>query len=492
MLDIKTDPQDNRELISLLHTILDVGNYGIIVINTKRLISFVNKPYAELFGLKVEDMIGKFVDDAYVNSEPSRLPIVLKTGKPEIGDIYFLNGRNVMANRYPIYQNGKVIGAVGKVIYRDLEEFNNVFSKVNQKVASLKNNTAQHPNIKYDINNLIGSSPQMLDLKETIYKIAPRNSTVLIRGQSGTGKELFANAIHTTSYRRNNPFIKVNCAAIPEHLLESELFGYADGAFTGAKKGGFKGKFALANKGTIFLDEIGDMSLSMQAKLLRVLQEKEIVPLGSSETISIDVRIIAATNVNLEEMIKYGKFREDLYYRLNVVTLNVPTLRERKEDIDLLVEHLIKKFNRSFDLSVKEVTAEVTSLFHRYNWPGNVRELENVLEQAFNFVDGETISIEHIPRYLLTYIIKEEKIAVSVPPPADDQPESIQVNKSGSSGGDAAIFDNASLAQMVNSAEKDLIMNALKECKGNKAKAAQLLGISRLGLYKKLAKYNIQ
>jgi len=485
----KENPYNNPELISLLNAVFNVDDYGIVVVNAKGVISFVNKAYADYFGKLPEEMIGKYVNDAYINSAPSRLPEVLATGRPVIGDTYYLNGRYVVTNRFPIYENGKIIGAVGKVIFKDLEEFNSIYAKVNKGASSVKTGSSLHPKIKYDINNIIGQSPQMIDLKESIYKIATRNSTVLIRGESGTGKELFAQSIHAASYRRNNPLIKVNCAAIPENLLESELFGYADGAFTGARKGGHKGKFELANKGTIFLDEIGDMSLTMQAKLLRVLQEKEIQPLGGSRTKTVDVRIIAATNVNLEELIKYGKFRADLYYRLNVVSLNIPSLRERKEDIGLLVEAFVRKFNESFNLNVERVAPEVLALFQRYSWPGNIRELENIMEQAFNFVEGSVISLQHIPRYLINHLEQDEECAfaekMSVPGEMETSPnkDNKDVVK--------MICAKRSLVEIVDYAEKEMIMKALNESNGNKAKAANMLGISRPALYKKLAKYKI-
>lgn len=480
------DKSDHHELISLLNTVFNI-EYGIIVVNTKGIITFVNQAYADFFNKQADEMIGKYVDDAYVNSAPSRLPEVIKTGQSTIGDIFHMNGRNVISNRFPLYKDGKIVGAVGKIVFKDLQEFDNIYAKIHKETCSTKKTSSVHTAYKYSIDNIIGLSPQIIDLKEAIYKIAIRNSTVLIRGESGTGKELFAHAIHNASYRRNNPFIKVNCAAIPEHLLESELFGYAEGAFTGAKKGGHKGKFELADKGTMFLDEIGDMSFNMQSKLLRVLQEKEIVPLGSGQTKNIDVRIVAATNVNLEELIKYNKFRTDLFYRLNVVSFNIPPLRERKEDIELLVEFFINKYNNLFDLEVEKVTLEGIDLLKLYDWPGNARELENVIEQAFNFVEGKVISLEHIPGYILTYIKQEREAALTLVATEEE----ITINNKEKAADKEKIFDKEALLKMMDSVEKDMIIKTLAESKGNKAKAAQMLGLSRPGLYKKLAKYNI-
>jgi transcriptional regulator with PAS, ATPase and Fis domain len=291
--------------------------------------------------------------------------------------------------------------------------------------------------------------------------VAHTQSTVLIRGESGTGKELFAQAMYVESRRNGGPFIKVNCAAVPENLLESELFGYKEGAFTGAKKGGQVGKFELAHKGVIFLDEIGDMSLNMQAKLLRVLQEKEIERLGDAKPRHVDVRVIAATNRNLEEMIGRGEFREDLYYRINVVTLNIPPLREREGDLDMLISYFIEKFNRQFGIRVEGVDGESRQLLLNHRWPGNVRELENVVERAFNLLEGNVIEREHLPLYLQN-ARKHGKI------------------------------HQGGLPKMIDEIEKEAILDTLERCAGNKLQAAESLGISRAGLYKKMKRYNLR
>ena len=478
----KYNPYGSSELISLLNTVLDVDHWGIVVVNKEEVITFVNNAYAAFFNKEPQDMIGKKVNDAYVNSAPSGLPRVLSTGQPDIGKVYYLNGRYVVANRYPIYEDGKVVGAVGKVIFRDIDEFNKVYAQVNKRVADIRKSGGAHPSIKYTAEDIVGNSVQMVDVKEAVAKISLRNSTVLIRGESGTGKELVAQAIHNASQRRNYPFVKVNCAAIPEHLLESELFGYADGAFTGARKGGKKGKFELADKGTIFLDEIGDMSFNMQAKLLRVLQEKEIEPLGSHGPKEVNVRIIAATNVNLEELIKYNKFREDLFYRLNVVSLHLPALRERKEDIDQLVKYFIQKFNFEFAMSIEKISAKVMDILKRYRWPGNVRELENVVEQAFNFVEGNTILYEHLPHYLIARMAVEDEGWESKQVSTEEDTEGVIPEH---------LFEQKVVENLVDLAEREMIVRAMLESAGNKSEAARKLGISRPSLYKKLAKYKI-
>lgn len=296
-----------------------------------------------------------------------------------------------------------------------------------------------------------------------IKRVAKSTSAVLITGESGTGKELVAHALHHESQRSTAPFVKVNCAALPENLLESELFGYREGAFTGSRKGGQVGKFELAHGGTIFLDEIGDMPLTMQVKLLRVLQEKEIEPLGASESKKVDVRVVSATNHNLRSLIEQGKFREDLFYRLNVVPLSIPPLRERIDDIKLLVEYFCTKFNFNFGLSIKEVDPDAWEILLNHQWPGNIRELENVLEQVFNVIESDVIQVNHLPIYMQ---IQGDK----------------QCLKTG----------HKNLKELLENTEREAITQALKECEGNKAQTASLLGISRPWLYQRMEKYKIK
>ncbi len=284
-------------------------------------------------------------------------------------------------------------------------------------------------------------------------------STVLIIGESGMGKELFAQGIHAAS-PQSGPFVQVNCAAIPPELLESEFFGYADGAFTGAKKGGMKGKFELAQNGTIFLDEIGDMSLPLQSKILRVLQEKEYQPIGSSKTIHLNTKIIAATNQNIEQMVAEGKFREDLYYRLNIMRLNIPPLRKRLEDLPDIIQAIIARLNSS-GFYIRGVTHSALTKLMKHSWPGNVRELQNILERAANLKTEDYIDTVNIPTFI------EKEIAAPVMQPA------------------------STYKQMLHSTEKDMIISALEEAKGNKTKASQLLGISRPWLYAKMKKYQL-
>lgn len=305
-----------------------------------------------------------------------------------------------------------------------------------------------------------GVSPQIKELKERAARVARGEANVLLLGESGTGKELFARAIHQASPRRQEPLIKINCAAIPENLLEAELFGYDEGAFTGAARGGKPGKFELADGGTIFLDEIGDLPLSMQPKLLRALQERSFERVGGRRTIKVDVRIIAATNKDLPSLVREGKFRLDLYYRLAVITLQIPPLRERPMDLVPLCQMLLQKFNSRYGLDIEGISEEVQELFQRYSWPGNVRELENVLEHAFNFLEpGEkTIKLHHLPPYVYR----------------GDHPGGLQ------------------LKEAVAQAEQEAIKKALLAAGGNKQEAARLLGIHPSGLYQKIKKYNLE
>ncbi len=314
---------------------------------------------------------------------------------------------------------------------------------------------------RFDFSNIIGRSSAMRDLFETVALVAPTEATVLIVGESGTGKELIANAIHQNSPRKDRPFIKVNCAALPETLLESELFGHEKGAFTGAlaRK---QGRFQLAHSGSIFLDEIGEMSPTTQTKILRVLQEREFEPLGGTQTVKVDTRVVAATNKNLEEEIQEGRFREDLYYRVNVVTLEVPSLRERREDVSLLTDFFLKQYAEKNQRFIKGFTPRATDLLMRHGWPGNVRELENVVERAVIMARGDVISQTELPDTLRELNAEEEEVGIDLTP-------------------------GRSLKEM----EREMILRTLEEAGGNRTRSAEILGISRRTLQLKLKEYGI-
>jgi DNA-binding NtrC family response regulator len=313
---------------------------------------------------------------------------------------------------------------------------------------------------RYSFENIVGGSPAMQEIFATIERVAPTRATVLIAGESGTGKDLIAKAIHYHSPRRDRPFVKINCTAIPENLMESELFGYEKGAFTGAVTSK-PGRFELADTGTVFLDEIGDVPPNIQVKLLRVLQEREFERLGSNRTRQIDVRVIAATNADLRAALEHGAFREDLYYRLNVVPINVPPLRERKEDIPALAEHFIRKYAAEFSSRVKGVSEEALEVLRRYHWPGNVRELENVIERSLVLCSGEMLEAADIK---LDSASRNSR--------ASDEP---------------LLPEGMTLEEH----ERELIRKALEKAKGNKSQAARLLGLSRNALRYRLSQMGL-
>jgi two-component system response regulator AtoC len=315
---------------------------------------------------------------------------------------------------------------------------------------------------KYNFENIIGKNRRMLELFELVKDIAKSNATVLIGGESGTGKELIANAIHFNSERVKKPFVKVNCAVLAENLLESELFGHVKGAFTGAIKDKI-GRFELAHDGTIFLDEIGDISPNMQLKLLRVLQEGEFEKVGGTETKKVDVRILAATNRNLEEAMKNGVFRQDLYYRLNVIPIVVPPLKDRKDDIPLLVSHFLEKFNKDFNKKIEAVDDEAMGFLKSYDWPGNIRELQNLMERAIVLNKTNILTVKDYPNFIT-------------------DTESVE---------DEVIDTNHSLTDLVDSFEKKIIVKALRENNFNKLRTAEKLGIHRSTFMSKLKKYDI-
>jgi two-component system response regulator HydG len=345
----------------------------------------------------------------------------------------------------------------------DIDELNLIVAKALRHHQLEKENIFLKEQLgsRFDFANIIGRSRPMQDLLETVAMVAPTEATVLIQGESGTGKELIANAIHQNSPRSSHPFIKINCAALPETLLESELFGHEKGAFTGAT-GRRQGRFQLAHRGSILLDEIAEMSMATQSKVLRVLQEREFEPVGSSETVKVDTRIIAATNKNLQEEVKSNRFREDLYYRINVVNVTVPALRERRDDIALLVDFFLKRYAEKNRRHLKGVTPKAVDLLMRYDWPGNIRELENVVERAVIMGRGDFITPEEFPGALKNL-----------------DPEYIETRI------------EASVGKSLKEMEKAMILRTLEEAGGNRTHAAEILGISRRTLQLKLKEYGI-
>jgi DNA-binding NtrC family response regulator len=350
----------------------------------------------------------------------------------------------------------------------DQEELKNVIGKA-VKTRVLSDGEVQFVGAELDRGEIVGSSPSMVKIFDIIKKVAPTTTTILITGETGTGKELVANAIHVNSPRKLNPFIKINCAAIAETLIESELFGYEKGAFTGAVSNK-PGRFELAHKGTLFLDEIGDLPREMQVKLLRAIQDHEFERVGGIQTIKVDVRLVAATNRNLQQDVKEGRFREDLFYRLNVMPIHVPPLRERKEDIPALVKYFVDKFNRKLDRQITGADAEVMELLRDHDWPGSIRELENLIERLVLMAKGGEIVMGDVPAELIEAV--EEKAQTAAP----DEKRSIK----------------ELIREKTGDIERQMIVRVLEECEGNISKAARQLGLSRRGLHLKLAKYNLR
>jgi transcriptional regulator with PAS, ATPase and Fis domain len=325
----------------------------MVIIDDQGIIRHFSKANEPFYGVKAEEAVGRPVREVVPQSG---LPEVVRSGKPDFGETFDMNGRKVIVNRYPIKQEGKIIGVVGKMIFHDLKIFLALKHKIRELESAVRRYEQEIREIyqaRYSFEDVIGTSEKLKRAKEIAMRLAPSDIPILMTAESGTGKEIFAHAIHQASSRRDRPFIRVNCASIPGELFESELFGYDPGAFTGALKSGKQGKFELAHQGTIFLDEIGDLPLGLQAKLLRVLQEKEIEPLGAPRPKTIDFRVIAATNRDLEERMREGYFRRDLFYRLNVITITLPPLREIKEDIPVLAGHFIMKLRRRIPSEVR-------------------------------------------------------------------------------------------------------------------------------------------
>ncbi|MFD1383569.1 sigma-54 interaction domain-containing protein [Rhodanobacter aciditrophus] len=466
-------PKKLRQAADAYRAILDTLEEWILVVDQNARIFFMNRPYARFLGVNAEEVKGKKVTDVIENT---RMHLVIQKGVAERLSIQKIRDSNMIASRYPIIDQGTVIGAVGIAIFNDTYQWKRINSHIKALMAEqtpLPQSQSPHKDSStsyYRLTDVVGESKAIKELNQTITQVASGDVTVLLRGESGTGKELYAHAIHHLSERSDAPFIKVNCAAIPENLLESELFGYLDGAFTGARKGGKAGKFQLANKGTLFLDEIGELPLSMQAKLLRALQEREVEAIGSHSPTPIDIRLITATHRPLEDLIRSGEFREDLYYRINVVNISLPPLRERPEDIAKLTEHFLHALSRRTGRRAPKLTAQAMTALLEYHWPGNIRELENVLEAAF-------------------FTTQEHKIPLSLLP-ANVRQAASQDEFSSSLHTNSPIL-SGTLKEQLDRAEKQAIKQALNNAYGNRTLAAKQLGISKSTLYEKLQKHEL-
>lgn len=463
--DLFTDKvSSNDKLMAMVDAIVENSYEGMVVIDDQERVVLINQFFLELMGMSTQDVVGKHIHEV---SPQSELPKILKTGITQFGESWKVGGEEFMIMRVPIQRDGKIIGALGKTLFKNMgiaKLFAKKVIRLEDDLAFYKEELRKFHKPQFSFVDIMGESELIKKAKALALRASRTTSTVLLLGESGTGKEVFAHAIHKSSLRKKGPFIRVNCAALPENLLESELFGYAEGAFTGARKGGKPGKFELADKGAIFLDEIGDMSLGMQAKLLRVLQEREVERLGATQPVKVDVRIIAATNRDLNRMVAEHKFRLDLYYRLNVITIELPPLRERTEDIEQIAYVFIERLNQRLGTLITGISPEALKVLMSYSWPGNIRELENILERAMIICDESVIYPHHL------------SLPVRGGLQDSNSPEK-QVGKT--------------LEDVMGEAERKIILSTLKQTKGNKVQAARLLGIHRSVLYKKMSHYNL-
>ncbi len=450
-----------KKKVELYERIFDNINAGILIIDADGYITHFNRPYGEFLNIDPEAQIGLHCTEAIENT---RMHIVARTGKAEINKSQRINNHDMVVQRIPIKKHGKVVAVYGQVMFQNVKEVRMLASKLSMlesKVQLFEKELFDLRSTQYTFRCIIGKSEEIRYLKEEARNAAQNDSNVLVTGESGTGKELFSQAIHNASPRRSHPFVRINCAAIPKDLLESELFGYEEGAFTGAKAKGKPGKFELANQGTIFLDEIGDLPLEMQPKLLRVLEEKEFERIGGTKIIRSDFRVICATNQNLEALMDQQKFRKDLFYRLNVIPIYIPPLRERPNDIAPLAKHLLKKMTMTANRKEMEIEKNAVLELKKYNWPGNARELSNVLERAMYSSHNDTIYKGDLP-FNLDFVSHA-----------------------------AGKKTKQTLKTAQNQAQVKVIYQALARTNYNKAKAAKLLGIHRTLLYKKMKEYNI-
>lgn len=465
VVNLAEEITDLKEIQTMLQAIIQSSDDAISVVDENGRGILINPAYTRITGLSQDRVIGQPAT-ADISEGESMHMRVLQTRRAVRGVAMRLgpNKKEVIVNVAPIIVKGKLKGSVG--VIHDVSEIKSLNRELNRARQIIRTLEA-----KYTFEDILGKSDEMLLAIEQAKLGAKTPATVLLRGESGTGKELFAHAIHNASDRKYNKFIRVNCAAISETLLESELFGYEEGAFSGARRGGKRGLFEEANNGSIFLDEIGELSANTQAKLLRVLQENEIIRVGGTNPVSINVRVIAATHVNLEKGIAKGSFREDLYYRLNLMPIHIPPLRKRKEEIPLLCERLIQKINRDYGRNVEGVNQAALQQLMGYDWPGNVRELENILGRAIIFMNYyETlIDVQHLPE------LKSKQI-----------------------GNEPSFYENDSFKQekalsaMIEEYESKIIQQALLQLNGNKTLTAKKLGLSVRNLYYKLEKYNLE
>jgi transcriptional regulator with PAS, ATPase and Fis domain len=440
---------------------LDQMCEGAIIVDREARVVWLSDKYAAHLKLAcATDAVGRVVEDVIPNS---LMREIVRTGEPIMLDIMQFGDESFVVMRVPIKdERGRVIGAAGFMLFdrlRYLGPLVTKFQRLETQLADIQKSLAEERRTKYTFSNFIGASPAAMEVKRQARRAAQVDTTVLLLGETGTGKEVLAQAIHSASPRAHGPFIGVNVAAIPDTLLEAEFFGATASAYTGADRNGRDGKFVLANGGTLFLDEVGDMPMATQAKLLRVLQEKEVEPLGSNRVSKVDVRVIAASSVDLRQMVSMGRFRSDLYYRLSVLPIELPPLRDRIADLESLCDHILEEISRRAGRVQREITPTALTVLSGYGWPGNIRELHNVLEQVSLNSDNPRLSAEEF-----TLVLPRVASAARL----GDRP-------------------TLKLADVVADAERGAIRSALAAAEGKKILAAELLGISRATLYQKLS-----
>ncbi|MDD5007399.1 MAG: sigma 54-interacting transcriptional regulator [Syntrophorhabdaceae bacterium] len=437
-----------------------------LIIDKNGCVQYMEKASERFLGLEPGEAKGMDVSKLIPDSA---LPSVLKTGKPIVGRIFEVRGVKRIGAVYPLKIRGEIVGGLGKIIFQnlvDVENINNEIQVLKKEVQHFKQKEQKEHSSVYTFDNILGESKTIKEAIETAKNISNLNIDVMILGESGTGKELFAHSIHSAS-GLNKPFVKINCPAIPFELAESELFGYEKGAFTGALPFGKEGYFETANNGTAFLDEISTLPLSIQAKLLRVLEEREIKRLGSTKAKTINFRVVSATNIDLKNLLNEGKFRQDLYYRVAKAIIYIPPLRDRREDIPIYIDYFIKKISQSFKMQPKTISDKAMDILYNYYWPGNVRELINVLDQTIiKASNDKEIRAEHLPSDIPVHAQKPHHTEV---------PENTH-----------------SIKQEITEAERNLITSALRQTNGNKRKAAILLSMPRSTLYEKIKRHNIR
>ncbi|MFJ7829196.1 sigma 54-interacting transcriptional regulator [Peribacillus sp. NPDC097284] len=463
---IASELESTKKIEQTLDNALELAYDAVLLTDSAGMITKANQGFLNMIEV---DSLAEVIGQPLRKVAPEIYRSMASLGEETQGMYVNVKRNKAILTKKTMKKEGRSIGTIIKIIYKQLDAWKELFAhmdKLEHELNHYRQELSRVSQLNTTFSQLVTISPLLQRLKQEAFTAAQGFSSILIVGESGTGKELLANGINLASGRKGS-FIKINCAAIPEALLESEFFGYDEGAFSGALKGGKPGKFELAEGGTLLLDEIGEMPLSLQVKLLRVLQEKEYERVGGTKTRKSDVRILASTNRNLLQLIKEGKFREDLYYRLNVIQLEIPPLRKRLEDIPILCEHFMQKFQRYNPKGVIGVTTDAFQKLQKYNWPGNVRQLENVLERAYHFCSENWITDYHI------------QLETTTP-----QPNQNTLNPSYPT---KTLFPK----KQMEDTEKEILLEALAQTKGNKTEAAQLLGISRSNIYQKLKRYGV-